>query len=542
MRRGWAWFTALVFLCSLLATTATADAPAAVGDGSLGVSGGTITFTFRVEADGSGSLDVSDDRDGFHFSSAQVDLAAVSAGGSVAFRGPGYRVGARDGGAPGDRVDAVTIAIDGRDTVTGDPISDGNVLVKGFDPVEQTASFNPYFGSFHNHTAYSDGEGFPSDAFAVGKAAGLNFLTVSEHSNLLDFPIRFDDVCITEPLEHEDCVATPLPELTEWEDVQRQAELASDPSIPYLGLRGLEWSSTQVGHVGVYLSSNYPTTSIADTFALTMDTFWEWFLRDPALDGGADGLGVFNHPSREAHVFEDASDLKTFEDFRYVPEADERMIGVEAFNKSDDYSACFVRALHRGWHVGPIGAQDQHDDWARPGRALTALMVSTDGVFTEATVRESLIGRRFYGTKDWNVDVAFTIDGEVMGSRLDRSAGDPIRLSISVEDPDPGDDVARIDVFDPSGSTPVCDRGERTFGLAPVEEDIEEFFGIDIPLDAEELPKRITLEESPLVSGTGSSLDVVLTPPSGIESWYFARITQSDGDIVYTSPIWVAVP
>ena len=140
-----------------------------------------------------------------------------------------------------------------------------------------------------------------------------------------------------------------------------QGRIASDPAIPYLGRRGFEWSSPTLGHISVLLSSNYigngPT-------APTMDAFWTWFLLDKNVGGGSNGLGVFNHPSREQHPIEK---LETFEDFRYVAKADPRIVGLEIFNRNRDYSACFVRALHKGWHIGAIGAADNHDDWGRSG-------------------------------------------------------------------------------------------------------------------------------------------------------------------------------
>jgi hypothetical protein len=38
-----------------------------------------------------------------------------------------------------------------------------------------------YFGNLHSHTSYSDGSGTPTEAFEHAKAAGLDFLAVTEH-------------------------------------------------------------------------------------------------------------------------------------------------------------------------------------------------------------------------------------------------------------------------------------------------------------------------------------------------------------------------
>jgi hypothetical protein len=266
--------------------------------------------------------------------------------------------------------------------------------------------FQPFFGSIHHHTAYSDGEGRPEDAFAAGRNARFNYLFLTEHSEWLEFPFKASEDCLD---LHDifSCFAPLPPGKTEWEDIKDQGEMASDPAIPYLGLRGLEWSSPILGHVGVLLSSNFVDNG---SFALTMDDFWAWFLLDKNVDGGSNGLGVFNHPSEEQHPVEA---LRTFEGFRYVAEADPRMVGLEIFNENNDYSACFVRALQKGWHVGALGAADNHDDWGRPDRSLTVLVVDVGRFeeFTPAAVRSTLKARRFYATFGRNLRLTYTADG-----------------------------------------------------------------------------------------------------------------------------------
>jgi hypothetical protein len=371
-----------------------------------------------------------------------------------------------------------------------------------------------FYGSVHNHTAYSDGEGRPEDAFAAGKEAAFNFLFVTEHSEWHEFPFKANPNCLLEPTTLPDCAAFPPPGKTQWQNVADQGAAASDPTIPYLGLRGFEWSSPTLGHVGVLLST-HPIGH--GPFAPTMDAFWEWFLLDESLGGGGDGLAVFNHPSRERHPIES---LRTFEDFRYVSEADERTVGLEVFNRSLDYSACYARALSKGWHVGAIGAADNHDDWGRLDRSLTALVVDNRRFenLTEEAVREALLSRRFYATFDHNLRVSFKGASQWMGARLERVPGKALDLSIDAEDPDPGDTIARIEIYSSDVGEPVCDRD-----AAPLELTAE-------PLAAAEFDSEKV------------SFETEVIPPPGAETWYFAKVIQADGDVAYTSPIWVSVP
>ena len=62
------------------------------------------------------------------------------------------------------------------------------------------------------------------------------------------------------------------------------------------------------------------------------------------------------------------------------------------------------------------------------------------------------------------------------------------------------------------------------------------------------IPKdpKIVLKAAPLATSDFDSesgfLEVSVIPPSGKESWYFAKVVQADGQVAYTSPIWVTVP
>jgi hypothetical protein len=370
-----------------------------------------------------------------------------------------------------------------------------------------------FVGSIHNHTGYSDGKGRPENAFAAGKAVGLNYFFLTEHSELLNFPFRADEECL-ELKNLPDCAAFPPPGKTEWEDVKDQGKRASDPKIPYLGLRGFEWSSPTLGHLSVLLSSNFDPRS---PFALTMNAFWRWFLLDSKLGGGSDGLGTFNHPSRERHP---NPKLQTFEDFRYVPAADPRMVGLEVLNRDDDYSACYARALGKGWHLGAIGAGDNHDDWGRADRSRTVLIVNSkmSKEFTPEAVREALLARRFYATFDQTLRVAFKADGNWMGTRLRREPGTAITLTVEAQDAEAADPIRRIEIYGSGKPEPACDHRDR----------------------------NIVLKETPIAAIDSNSptarLEAQVFPPSGRESWYFAKVIQADGQVAYTSPVWVLVP
>src|SRR6185503_6686266 len=78
----------------------------------------------------------------------------------------------------------------------------------------------------------------------------------------------------------------------------------------------------------------------------------------------------------------------TWNDFAYRPEADARVVGLEMYGKSGDYydtdhgapaGGWLAHALDKGWHVAPVGAEDEHGtSWAQPNRAKTVIIAGTN--------------------------------------------------------------------------------------------------------------------------------------------------------------------
>ena len=150
-------------------------------------------------------------------------------------------------------------------------------------------------------------------------------------------------------------------------------------------MRGFEWTSDRFGHINVLFSKNNTNAKI-DGGYVDMRTFWKWFTDNPNLGGGADGLGIFNHPGGKSLTDQDAAAFN-WNDFKYVPAADHRMVGIEVYNDTDDFGTArgpgagyYVHALDKGWHVGAIGAEDLHgdpgsrDDYGAPRWAKTVIL------------------------------------------------------------------------------------------------------------------------------------------------------------------------
>ena len=154
---------------------------------------------------------------------------------------------------------------------------------------------------------------------------------------------------------------------------------ASTPT--FTAFRGFEWTSDRFGHINVYFSQ-HDTNAKADGGYATMDGFYSWLTRAPALGGGADGIATFNHPGAKSLSGSDPG--FNWNNFAYVPAADDQMVGIEVFNDSDDFGAAAYRDVRtrstRAGTSGAVGAEDlghkRTDDWGGPGWAKTVILAN----------------------------------------------------------------------------------------------------------------------------------------------------------------------
>lgn len=351
-------------------------------------------------------------------------------------------------------------------------------------PAASVTAYVPFSGGVHFHSAYSDGaaRSRPIDVLRAGSAAGMDFMFVTEHSEWLRLPVEADSSCLTGGRPPQDCLITTPDGLDKWNAQAQAGALAESEAPGFLALRGFEWSSPLQGHVGVLLGSNVED-AYTDGGVATMEGLYRWLTRPAALGGGGDALATFNHPGREAGKFET---------FRYAPDADAQMVGLEIFNRANDYSAELANALEAGWHVGAVGAVDEHGPaWGRSDRARTIVLAPIGAPWNAATVRDALAARRFYASQDADLVVTLDADGAPMGSRLTHPAGSPLMIAVSATDPG-GVAVSTIEMISATGT--VAFAGPATTAV---------------------------------VAATGG------------ETWHFFRITLANGKKAYPSPVWV---
>jgi hypothetical protein len=241
----------------------------------------------------------------------------------------------------------------------------------------------------HNHTRLSDGAGDPERAFASMRAAGLDVAAITDHSRWASAFLGL--------------VGAPG-----WTGIDgrawlRTASLADTANHDgeFVAMRGFEWSHAAFGHMNVWGSQRF--TDPLRTFP-TMGRFWRWLERR-----GDDGLVTFNHPG---------TGRLRFGRFGYRPALAERLVGLEIFNKHDEYlfkdvdrggESPLNQCLNAGWRVGLLGVTDEHGtDWGHPeGKGRAGLYVDE---LSRPGVLQALAARRFFASrvKGLRLDAALT--------------------------------------------------------------------------------------------------------------------------------------
>jgi hypothetical protein len=267
----------------------------------------------------------------------------------------------------------------------------------------------------HNHSLFSDGGGDPERAFDEMRAAGLDVAALTDHASIPHHQVEFLDLTHY-PDEDALAIGRTPPRSIDDDGWKRTGEIADAHDVPgeFTALRGFEWTEPWLGHVNVWFTDTYlPVTTPGAFHGLHA------FLRDDEPDA----LFGYNHPGREPGrlgEFSDdgAADLK------------DRMVALEAFNRRHDYlfvghadglSSPIVACLDAGWRPGLIGCSDEHGpSYGLAGRGRTGIWAREH---SREGVREALLARRTFATREIGLRLDATLDGVRMGGELGRLAG-----------------------------------------------------------------------------------------------------------------------
>jgi hypothetical protein len=366
-----------------------------------------------------------------------------------------------------------------------------------------------YYANLHSQTNDSDGGGAvstcsssqpaqsgafgPGAAFAYAKAAGLDALMTSEHNHY------FDGSSGTKTSASAAAARS-----------RYQAGLASASDFNaanpnFLALYGMEWGViNNGGHLNIFNSSElfgWEYSSSNDLFGDRFTAKGDYAALYAAMRQR--GLtGQFNHPDASGQFAINGTDLA------YNADGDEVMVLAEILNTSafsanttetessrSTYEGAYKKLLERGFHVAPASNQDNHcANWGKAYTNRTGVLIPNGTALSTASMQEALKARRVFATMDKTSQLVLTANGRLMGERIANSG--PLALSVGYASSSAGRSAATVEIF-------------------------------------EGVPGR-----NGTVTRLASTASAQITPSNG-EHFYYAKVTQDDGKILWSAPVWV---
>ena len=358
------------------------------------------------------------------------------------------------------------------------------------------AQYQLYFGQLHSHTQYSDGAGSLDAALDYVKnlpeSANVQFVAFTDHSNYFDTT----GAANPEGALYDMSLASASSQET-WNSYRSSVaafNVANAGSLVALAGFEMTWSGGP-GHINTF---NTPGIVSRNNSTLNNKTDYAGMRAYYALlsqQEGADSLSQFNHPGNTFGTFGDFAFWDPVIDSRmYMVEAGngEGQIGAGGYYPSYEY---YTMALDKGWHLAPTNNQDNHK--GRWGNANDARDVILTDDFSEQGIYDALRAMRMYATEDKNLEIGYTVNGMLLGSSL-TEVPEKLNIHVTVNDPDASDSISKVEVIVNSGKTAYT-------------------------------------WDDPAVLATGD-LSVTLDPDY---SYYYIRVTQGDGDLAVTAPVWV---
>lgn len=368
--------------------------------------------------------------------------------------------------------------------------------------------YTVYYGTFHGQTNDSDGGGAigncnssqaaqsgaygPADAYPYAKNVGLDFLANTEHNHY------FDGSSSTNTSGSSSAAKS------RYQAGLNTAATYSAANPGFLALYGMEWGViSNGGHLNIFNSNelfsweyNSSNELFGDRYIAKSDyaTLYTT-MRTLGL------IGQFNHPDSTGQFVINGVDLA------YSADGDEVMVMAEIMNTSafssnttetetsrSSYEGTYNKLLERGFHVAPATNQDNHcANWGASYTNRTAVLIPTGTAISKASMVDALRARRVFATMDKNSQLIFSGNGRLMGERIENSG--TLNLNVGFANSQ-GRSVATTEIW-------------------------------------EGVPGR-----NGTVTRLATTPTASITPSLG-QHFYYAKVTQDDGKILWSAPLWV---
>lgn len=396
----------------------------------------------------------------------------------------------------------------GRTAGAGSTAPSGGTGSATLVPATGSLPYTVALGNLHSQTNHSDGGGNlatctgalapqtglygPSDAYLYGLNRGLDVLMTSEHNHMADGS------------DSTNASASPTTAKSRYQSGLTQAAQFNAAHPNFLALYGQEWGViNNGGHLNIFNSNELLNWEYNSSNQLIGDTYTAKgnYAALYTLMKQRGWLGQFNHPANTGQFQIGGVPLA------YHADGDASMVLCEVLNSGafatstsegetslSNYEAGCNLALEAGYHVAFSTNQDNHcANWGASYSNRTGVLIPNGTALSQASFLDALRARRVYASMDKNSQLILTGNGHLMGERFANSG--PLTLT-SLFASSAGRSVASIAIF-------------------------------------EGVPGR-----RGTVTQLAGSANYSFTPAAG-EHFYYARVTQDDGKMLWSAPIWV---
>jgi len=375
-------------------------------------------------------------------------------------------------------------------------------------PAPSSLPYTVYYGNLHSQTSHSDGGAAldacsgaqepqtapygPDAAYPYARAHGLDLLMVSEHNHMYDGS------------DGTNAGADPAAARALYRSGLQTARDFNAANPGFLALYGMEWGViSKGGHLNIFNSDellgwekNGRGELLADTATARSD-----YAALYTLMKSRGWIGQFNHPATGGQFMVNGVALG------YTADGDQAMALCEVMNSSafstndkegetrrSNFEQACNKALEAGFHVAFSSNQDNHcANWGASYSNRTAVLIPNGVPLTRDSFVDALRARRVFATMDKNAQLVLSANGHLMGERFDNSG--PLTLKTHY----------------------ASDAGGRVAAVALME-------GV---------PGR-----NGTVTQLASEAEVTFTPAPGAH-FYYVKVTQEDGKVLWSAPVWV---
>ncbi|MGG3467488.1 DUF4350 domain-containing protein [Neobacillus pocheonensis] len=374
----------------------------------------------------------------------------------------------------------------------------GNLAEKEwtFEVVPRFTGGHHYRGTTHNHTNIShDGAGTPEDALKAGKAHHYDWFAFSDHSHDID-PEKLG----TDTVDRKTASGASVPERSGGSQWQLTKDLAKQYTTnDYVVFPAFEMTSTTWGHSNIFGTDNFIDRNINGKQYQDLNQYYAWVMTYDDI------VGQFNHPDMSANAF---NNFKP-----YNKDVDKLFTMLEVGNGSGHYGYAnaenkFYSALDLGWHVAPTYGEDNHEGTWGQVNARTVIVADD---LSQASLLHSMRNMRVYMEEDPNFTLDVLANGYYMGSTVDSK-----KLSFKI-----------------TGSDLVAEaHNDSDYNYLPTSyKSDDRIQKVELITNGGKVVDSITPMEKEFTWNPSYTV-------TGGQQWFVVKVTQMDGERIYSSPIW----